>query len=216
MYGVSVRFYAPRLLPRCVFRSPLLSKGDYLLTRLTRHSFERPPLTMDENVLRAPRRTAASLSPEKLERIPYPPNFLPGERDVNSPYGTIRVYEWGPEDGRKVLFIHGLSTPAPALRIVADTLAQRGCRVMVLGRFFSDLLTYHMLPTRFYPNVEIIYLHLIQIFGVEDIQMPHQTSSTTLASTLRKFCLPFRPLRFRGQASLRVASLWLATLWVGV
>jgi hypothetical protein len=90
---------------------------------------------MNANVLRSPRRAAASLSQEELKRIPYSPNLLPGARHVNSPYGTIRVYEWGPEDGRNVLFIHGLSTPAPALGTVADTLAQRGCRVMILGRY---------------------------------------------------------------------------------
>lgn len=92
---------------------------------------------MDANILRSP---IASLSPEDLEKSPYPPNFLPGARNVNSPYGMIRVYEWGPEDGKKVLFIHGLSTPAPALGTVAETMAQRGCRVMVLGRF--DLATH--------------------------------------------------------------------------
>jgi len=88
---------------------------------------------MDANILRSPTH-AASLSLESAEKTPYPPNLLPGARDVNSPYGTIRVYEWGAESGRKVLFIHGLSTPAPALAVVADTLAQRGCRVMILGR----------------------------------------------------------------------------------
>lgn len=94
---------------------------------------------MDTNLLRSPRVAAASLSPEELKKSPYPPNFLPGARDVNSPYGVIRVYEWGPEDGKKVLFIHGLSTPAPALGTAAETMAQRGCRVMLLGT--GDILT---------------------------------------------------------------------------
>jgi hypothetical protein len=30
-------------------------------------------------------------------------------------YGTIRVYEWGPEKGRKILFLHGITTPCVAL-----------------------------------------------------------------------------------------------------
>lgn len=99
---------------------------------------------MDVNTLRAPSRSARVLNvPGNGEKSPYPPDILPGAVDVNSPYGTIRLYEWGSEDGRKVLFIHGLSTPAPALGVVADTLAQRGCRVMVLGMqiyFFAHFL----------------------------------------------------------------------------
>ena len=40
----------------------------------------------------------------------------------------------GAEDGRKVLFIHGLTTPALVIGTIADTLAQRGCRVMIFSR----------------------------------------------------------------------------------
>lgn len=47
--------------------------------------------------------------------LPYPPDVLPGARDVDSPYGSLRVYEWGPEDGRKVLMVHGISTPCISL-----------------------------------------------------------------------------------------------------
>ncbi|KAI9795450.1 MAG: hypothetical protein M1835_005784 [Candelina submexicana] len=53
----------------------------------------------------------------------------------------MRVYEWGPEDGRKVLLIHGISTPCLALGGVAHGLAERRCRVMLFdlwGRGYSD------------------------------------------------------------------------------
>ncbi len=56
-------------------------------------------------------------------------------------YGTIRVYEWGPENGRKVLLVHGISTPCLALGGVANALVEKGCRVMLLdlwGRGYSD------------------------------------------------------------------------------
>jgi pimeloyl-ACP methyl ester carboxylesterase len=60
---------------------------------------------------------------------------------VPTPYGSIRVYEWGPEDGQKVLLIHGVSTPSVALGGVANGLAEKGCRVMLFdlfGRGYSD------------------------------------------------------------------------------
>ncbi|EAT92435.2 hypothetical protein SNOG_00940 [Parastagonospora nodorum SN15] len=63
------------------------------------------------------------LSEEDVQELPYPPNALPGARDVNSPYGSVRVYEWGPEDGDKVLLIHGISTPGIAMADLAHKLS---------------------------------------------------------------------------------------------
>ncbi|KAF2823245.1 alpha/beta-hydrolase [Ophiobolus disseminans] len=81
------------------------------------------------------------LSPEEVAELPYPPDALPGARDVQSPYGTVRVYEWGPEDGDKILLIHGISTPGIAMADLAHKLVRRGCRVMMFdlfGRGYSD------------------------------------------------------------------------------
>ncbi|KIW72001.1 hypothetical protein PV04_00225 [Phialophora macrospora] len=81
------------------------------------------------------------LSKEQISDLPYPPDVLPGARDVDTPYGTIRVYEFGPENGRKVLLVHGISTPAIALGGVAHALVDNGCRVMLFdlfGRGYSD------------------------------------------------------------------------------
>ena len=74
-----------------------------------------------------------------METLPYPPDALPGARDVDSPYGSIRVYEWGPEDGEKILLIHGISTPSIALTDLANKLVGKGCRVMLFGRLCSML-----------------------------------------------------------------------------
>ena len=76
-------------------------------------------------------------------KLAYPPDdFIPGARDVPSPYGTIRVYEFGPEDAQhKVLFLHGISTPCVSLLGIAEGLAKKGCRVMLMdlfGRGWSD------------------------------------------------------------------------------
>ena len=51
------------------------------------------------------------------------------------------MFEWGPEKGRKVLLVHGISTPCVALGGVANGLVEKGCRVMLLdlwGRGYSD------------------------------------------------------------------------------
>lgn len=82
-----------------------------------------------------------TISKEAAAALPYPPDALPNGRYVDSPYGTIRVYEWGPEQGRKVLFVHGITTPCIALGAVAQGLVDRGCRVMLFdlwGRGYSD------------------------------------------------------------------------------
>ena len=69
-----------------------------------------------QSIIRSPRATLLpQLSDDEIAILPYPPDVLPGARDVTSPYGTVRVYEWGPEDGRKVLLVHGISTPCVAL-----------------------------------------------------------------------------------------------------
>jgi hypothetical protein len=65
---------------------------------------------------------------------PYPQDVFPGGRDVLTPYGTIRVYEWGPVDGDKVLLMHGIGTPCVALGDMAHAFIRRGCRVMLFGK----------------------------------------------------------------------------------
>ena len=93
-------------------------------------------------IISSPRATLLpKLSVEQHAKLPYPPDSLPGARDVETPYGSIRAYEFGPEDGRKVLLVHGVSTPCLALGAVAHGLAEKGCRVMLFdlfGRGYSD------------------------------------------------------------------------------
>ncbi|KAF2643324.1 hypothetical protein P280DRAFT_547493 [Massarina eburnea CBS 473.64] len=42
------------------------------------------------------------ISPQDAAIMAYPPNSLPGGRNVMAFYGPMRVYEWGPLDGEKV------------------------------------------------------------------------------------------------------------------
>lgn len=92
-------------------------------------------------IIRSPRKALQLLKGKDLDELPYPPDALPGGRDVDTAYGNIRVYEWGPESGRKVLCIHGISTPCIAFAGLAQLLVDRGCRVMLFdlfGRGYSD------------------------------------------------------------------------------
>lgn len=76
---------------------------------------------------------------EEIAALPYPPDYYPGARDVQTPYGRMRVYEWGPESGRKIMMVHGDATCAPVWKRVAEGLVGRGCRVCVIGRSFCGL-----------------------------------------------------------------------------
>jgi len=72
------------------------------------------------------------MSTDEVDRLEYKPDAFPGSRDVATPYGSIRVYEWGPETGRKVLFVHGISTSSMTLFKIAHALVEeQGCRVML-------------------------------------------------------------------------------------
>ncbi|UKZ87865.1 uncharacterized protein TrAFT101_003639 [Trichoderma asperellum] len=85
--------------------------------------------------------TIPRLPRDEVEGLVYQPDAFPGARDVDTPYGSIRVYEFGPEDGEKVLLVHGISTPCITLALIAHGLVKRGCRVMLFdlfGRGFSD------------------------------------------------------------------------------
>ncbi|KAK8032806.1 hypothetical protein PG991_002204 [Apiospora marii] len=98
----------------------------------------------NNNIIPSPRTSAALRGMTQAERdaLPYPPEgALPGARDVPTPYGSVRVYEWGPADGERVLLIAGISTPTVSLGDLAWEMSERGYRVMLFdyfGRGYSD------------------------------------------------------------------------------
>ncbi|KAK4202447.1 putative hydrolase [Triangularia verruculosa] len=101
-----------------------------------------PPLP---RLLPSPLKTVLpKLSKDEIEKLEYKIDTFPGARDVTTPYGSIRVYEFGPVTGSKVLFVHGISTPCTTLTKLALSLANHPshpCRVMIFdlfGRGFSD------------------------------------------------------------------------------
>ncbi|KAI1134933.1 Alpha/Beta hydrolase protein [Hypoxylon sp. FL0543] len=94
------------------------------------------------NRIQSPLATLIPFIPaEEAAKMAYPPNALPGARNVETFYGAMRVYEWGPEDGSKVLFVHGDATPCLIFSKIAQGLVDAGHRVMLFdlwGRGYSD------------------------------------------------------------------------------
>jgi hypothetical protein len=118
--------------PIVLYLAGITAFGVFAVLRLHRnrnhekelHAVTRSPLT---TIL--PR-----LRPEEIARLAYGPKYFPGARDVSTPYGTSRAYEFGPEEGPKVLLVHGISTPCLSLGGLAHELVKRGCRVILYGK----------------------------------------------------------------------------------
>lgn len=105
--------------------------GVAVLFRLALSSFRR---TSNAVAISSPRETLLPyLSDSEKSKLGYPPDFYPGARDVVTPFGTMRVYEFGPKEGKKVFFIHGDATPSTVFKPIADALVQKGYRVMLIG-----------------------------------------------------------------------------------
>jgi len=116
----------------------------------------------DREVVLSPIKTLLpELSDAEAADLPYPPDAYPGARDVQSPYGSLRVYEFGPEDGKKVLLVHGITNPCIALGAVAHGLADKGCRVMLFdlpGRGYSSTPVPTAHSTRLYTTSILLAL----------------------------------------------------------
>lgn len=83
------------------------------------------------------------LSENERAAVPYLPDALPGARSVQTPYGSIQVFEWGPEDGERVLLLHGIGTPCLALGDLGEELVRNGYRVMLFGKLISAIYGLH-------------------------------------------------------------------------
>ncbi|KAI6166440.1 Alpha/Beta hydrolase protein [Pisolithus thermaeus] len=83
----------------------------------------------------------ASLSTVPQAWSVYSEDFYPGGDYVSFPHGRVRYWLMGPEDGDKVVLIHGLSIPSIVWKNFAPILASHGYRVLLYdlyGRGYSD------------------------------------------------------------------------------
>ncbi|KAG9121525.1 hypothetical protein FRC07_002474 [Ceratobasidium sp. 392] len=71
----------------------------------------------------------------------YPPDLYGQGHSVDLPKGRVKYWLLGPEDGKRVVLIHGLSMPSLIWKPVANKLAKTGFRVLVYdlyGRGYTE------------------------------------------------------------------------------
>ncbi|KAF9276798.1 hypothetical protein BGZ68_009752 [Mortierella alpina] len=61
----------------------------------------------------------------------YPEDYFPGGAYAELSFGETHYFLFGPDNGKKVVFIHGLSTPASVYSKVARDMAENGHRVLL-------------------------------------------------------------------------------------
>lgn len=120
-------------LLKCPFHQAVL--GTTLAAATGLYLLLRPAPRLRPATIASPRTQLTGLSSAEIAQLPYPPDLFPGARWVDTPYGVIRVYEWGAESGRKVVFLHGIGTACCVARDMLWELSDAGCRVMAFGQF---------------------------------------------------------------------------------
>ncbi|KAF9970710.1 hypothetical protein BGZ73_006539, partial [Actinomortierella ambigua] len=62
----------------------------------------------------------------------YPEDYYPGGQYVTLPQGEMHYFLFGPADSDiKIVFVHGLSTPASVYNKIARHMAENGCQVLL-------------------------------------------------------------------------------------
>ncbi|KAF8878581.1 Alpha/Beta hydrolase protein [Gymnopilus junonius] len=113
----------------------LLILPPLLITTYFMAAFPNPPAP----ILIHP--SLASMPPTSRSWSIYPEDFYSNGGYATFPNGRVRYWLLGPEKGKKVVLIHGLSIPAIVWKDVAPSLAARGYRVLLYdlyGRGYSD------------------------------------------------------------------------------
>ncbi|KAH9944428.1 alpha/beta-hydrolase [Epithele typhae] len=94
----------------------------------------------------------------------YPDDLFPNGAYAALPYGRVRYWLMGPQDGIKVVLIHGLSTPAITWKDIAPYLAERGFRLLVYdlyGKGYSEAPKVPSTTTLFITQLALLmqYVH---------------------------------------------------------
>ncbi|KAF9888056.1 hypothetical protein FE257_009321 [Aspergillus nanangensis] len=138
----------------------------------TTHQYHEEQQQRQPLPIPSPRQTVvAGLSSYQAQNLPYPPDSFPGRRDIDTPYGSVRVYEWGPEDGEKALFIHGISLPCISLGNLAEQLVEQGYRVILFdlyGRGYSDAPRHVHYDSRLYSSQIMFVLQSSPLNWMDD------------------------------------------------
>ncbi|KAG0255721.1 hypothetical protein BG011_004962 [Mortierella polycephala] len=72
-----------------------------------------------------------ALPPQSTKRAVYPEDYYPGGEYADLSFGETHYFLFGPEDGKKIVFVHGLSTPASVYNKTANHMANQGYRVLL-------------------------------------------------------------------------------------
>ena len=75
------------------------------------------------------------------------------------------MYEFGPEEGQKVFFIHGVSMPCMSLAGAARKLTEKGCRVMVMD-LYAHANSPRGLPNSIYLLFDKSFVQNVDILGL--------------------------------------------------
>lgn len=149
-----------------------------------------------------------TLSEQEKAQLPYPKEALPGARDVPSPYGSIRVYEWGPHSGGKVLLVHGISTPSIALGDIAHGLVDKGCRVMLFDLYGASLQPFGIAQSSACLNARLEVVDLCDRFGRGFSDNPDDLpQDSRLFCSQILICLASSPHSWTGGSSGRFALI---------
>ncbi|KAF9570174.1 hypothetical protein EC968_002113 [Mortierella alpina] len=68
----------------------------------------------------------------------YPEDYFPGGAYAELPFGETHYFLFGPDNGKRVVFVHGLSTPASVYSKVARQMAESGHRVLLYGAIVAS------------------------------------------------------------------------------
>ncbi|KAJ7179777.1 Alpha/Beta hydrolase protein [Mycena filopes] len=119
--------YLPLLIPS------LLAASYILASRRTRSKLNKLPAPVDPGL--------GSLPLNSRARVVYSEDWLEGGAYVQLPMGRVRYWLVGPVSDKKVVLIHGLTTPALVFKRLVPILIAAGYQILLYdlyGRGYSD------------------------------------------------------------------------------
>ncbi|KAI0801315.1 alpha/beta-hydrolase [Fomes fomentarius] len=100
-----------------------------------------------------------ALPPDSPIRKIYPEDLFPNGNYAPLPHGRVRYWVIGPEEGAKVVLIHGISTPSVTWREIGPYLAEAGFRVLIYdlyGKGYSEAPKTTCDPTLFITQLALL------------------------------------------------------------